>query len=87
MDKASQRAFEAYPKRKDGRLRGYYCTDDDIRKLYARGYRKAEKDLALTWKDIRDIDEWISVVQTSDNLVGEELYTEVLRKFNEQKSK
>ena len=43
--RAEEAAMKAYPKRKDGRVRGYTCTDDDIRKVYAQGYRKAEKDL------------------------------------------
>ena len=43
--RAEEAALKAYPKRKDGRLRWYSCTDDDIRKVYAQGYRKAEKGL------------------------------------------
>lgn len=43
MTKAEQRALEKYPPRKDGRMRGYSCTDEDVRKIYAQGYRKAEK--------------------------------------------
>jgi len=41
------------------------------------------KKLAVTWQDIKEIDEWISVVQTSDDLEGKELYEEVLRRFNQ----
>lgn len=43
--RAKEASLKAWPKRKDGRLRHYTCTDDDIRKLYAQGYRKAEKDI------------------------------------------
>ena len=45
MSKASEAAMKAFPKRKDGRIRYFNCTDDDIRRLYAMGYRKAEKDI------------------------------------------
>lgn len=43
MNKADAAALEAYPKRKDGRVRAFYCTDDDVRKVYAQGFRKAQK--------------------------------------------
>lgn len=82
MDKATQRA-ELYA-RSHQKLGYDYCYTFDAVKY---GYLQAEKDLALTWEDIKDIDEWISVVQTSDNLVGKELYEEVLRRFNEQRAK
>lgn len=45
MDNAKKTALKTYPVRKDGRKRYYNCTDDDVRKLYAQGYRKAEKDI------------------------------------------
>lgn len=56
------------------------------RNAFIKGYGRAEKDLALTWEDIKNIDDWLSVIQTSDNLVGKELYEEVLRRFNEAKN-
>ena len=60
-----------------------YCND--IENAYLAGYQQAEKDLALTWRDIKDIDEWISAIQTSDGLFGRDLYEEVLKRFNESK--
>ena len=42
-------------------------------------------NLALTWQDIKDIDEWICAIQTSDDLQGQDLYEEVLKRFNESK--
>ena len=50
--RAKEAALKAFPKRKDGRVRGYTCTDDDIRKVYAQGYRKAEKDLG--WHSVEE---------------------------------
>ncbi len=43
--------------------------------------------LALTPEDIKEIDEWICVLQTDSDLTGRELYEEVLRRFNEQREK
>lgn len=45
MSKARKAALYWLPKRKDGRKRGYQCDDDDVRGIYARGYRKAEQGL------------------------------------------
>lgn len=41
--------------------------------------------LVLTWEDIKDIDEYISAIQTSDGLFGRDLYEEVLKRFNESR--
>ena len=35
MNKAKDAAMKAWPKRKDGRLKDYVCTDDDVRKICA----------------------------------------------------
>lgn len=56
-----------------------------LRLAFQEGYEQAEKELALTWKNIRDIDEWISAIQTSDGLFGRDLYEEVLKRFNESR--
>ena len=55
------------------------------------GYRKAEKDLALTWEDIPHLIEltghtvrWFSDQGMAD-VSFKELYEEVLRRFNEKK--
>lgn len=42
MSKARKAALDWLPKRKDGRKRCYQCDDDDLRGIYAKGYRKAE---------------------------------------------
>jgi len=51
------------------------------------GYKKAEKDLALTWEDIHKIVLLTSKVSqefTTDNTYCE-VYEEVLKRFNEYK--
>ena len=52
--------------------------------------RKAEKDLALTWKDIQTIDNIVvDMARNTDwPLRGQEVfYTEVLNRFNKSKEK
>ena len=68
--RAEEAAMKAYPKRKDGRVRGYTCTDDDIRKVYAQGYRKAEQDLGWHSVDesLPEMDEEVIVLADRLNL-------------------
>lgn len=51
---------------------------------YVEGYHQAEKDLALTWKDIKLI--W-NITDEMDNMPEEEFYQEVLDRFNKLKGK
>ena len=93
MDKADKRALEKYPKRKDGYTRNYACSDNDVRRLYAQGYRKAEKDLALTIDDIERLHTFLYAVKNNKSgcftftRLSDEKYQEVLRRFNEQRKK
>ena len=93
MDNAKKAALETYPVRKDGRKRYYSCTDDDVRKLYAQGYRKSEKDLALTIKDLELLHTFLFAVKNNKQgcftftRLSDEQYQEVLRRFNEQRRK
>lgn len=54
------------------------------------GYEQAEKDLALTWEDIRTIiqiltkGDWYDF-EISDKLWSKEFYEEVLRRYKKQK--
>ena len=63
-------------------------TEDrsDERRCFQEGYEQAEKDLALTWEDIREIIqiEQRSILPRQDN---KEYYEEVLRRFIESKNK
>lgn len=79
MDKADKRALESLPKRKDGRTRLYHCNDDDVRKVYARGYRRAEKDLTFTPDDIKFIIDKYSELPLQ---YGPHLFDEILQQFN-----
>lgn len=86
--KAEQRALEAYP---------HYTAEnfDDVikaRKFFAKGYEQAEKNLALTWEDMRRISRILDIM-VDDDFKGkipeewgeEEYYEEVLRRFNKAK--
>ena len=60
MDKAESRALEAYPKEGRNAFHSYFGIlefDGNAahRVGYINGYRRAEKDLALTWEDIAKI--------------------------------
>jgi len=46
------------------------------------GYEQAEKNLALTWKDIKLI--W-NITDEMDNMPEEEFYQEVLNRFNKER--
>lgn len=55
--------------------------------LYRQGYERAEKDLALTWEDIRKIVILFSEVTAElfDKVDANEMCKEALRRFNEYK--
>jgi hypothetical protein len=64
------------------------------RVCFIEGYHQAEKDLALSWKDIADILDVTDVIANDDSMeerlktMSEEEYCkEVLKRFNEMKNK
>jgi hypothetical protein len=59
-------------------------AEEAVYKAYIRGYHQAEKDLALTWEDVKLI--W-NITDEMDNMPEEEFYQEVLKRFNTQKGK
>lgn len=98
MTRAEEAALYAYPKKSavsGVSMLGNNNRDDFMfqRDIFREGYEQAEKDLALTWKDIQII------VEISDELVEcmevgiiepylaneQTFYEEVLRRFNEAK--
>lgn len=87
MSKAEERALKAYPI-KIAKRDGY---DENLRerKGFVKGYHQAEKDLELTWEDIREI--YCITLNLREHLgasvFGEPLYQEVLKRFKEWKEK
>jgi len=89
MSKAEDRALEAYPSTSH-----YWNAEPDrnaeAREFYKQGYHQAEKDLELTWEDLKMIDEISDQVyaECDVNVFDEkEYYQEVLKRFKERKEK
>ena len=61
---------------------------DDLIVLFLAGYKLAEKDLALTWEDIRKIVTLFSEVsyECFDYMSANEFCEETLRRFKEAKN-
>lgn len=80
-DRAEERALEAYPM--DGEVDCYPIS----RAGYIAGYHQAEKDLALSWEDVK----WL--FDTADKFIknnttpmtDEEFYKEVLKRYLKSK--
>ncbi len=93
MSKAEEAALKAYPpkftsgKRYAKRVQSEKVdTHAPIRKIYLKGYEQAEKDFALTWKDIMVICEhYVDVNYEYDYHSIQEKYEEILRRFKEAK--
>lgn len=79
MSKAEERALEAYPVLFSERY-GYDNTFKDRRESYIKGYHQAEKDLELSWEDIKTIDKLLNQCVDYSNP-----YQEVLKRFKRQK--
>ena len=92
MSKAEERALECIPTHPN---EGLEKQRKRFRKFYVSGYEQAEKDLMLTWEDIRTIgilldDEFRkkSLLSAQGKITSlEHTYKETLRRFNEQKNK
>lgn len=94
MTRAEEAAYDAYPKKSavsGVSMIGNNDRDDFKfqRDIFRRGYEQAEKDLALTWQDIRRIVKIADAElgrHTQDELaeMGEEKYYEtILEKYNQ----
>ena len=84
-----QLALERLPKSDDAVVEARRAIK---REIFCQGYKAAEKDLALTWEDIRLIDELMLSVgernlREGNNPSDEQKYTEILKLFNEQRKK
>lgn len=85
MSRAEKRALEAYPKSEK------YTTSqrlivNDLRDGFIQGYEQAEKDLALTWEDIKEIQRLVDVVWSEQEITApideDTIYKEALKRFN-----
>ena len=93
MSKAEERALEAFPDYK--KIDGRYESQRNERSAYKAGYHQAEKDLELTWEDIKLLQEISHEVfaEVANGSVDyfqiyptEQLFLEeVLKRFKEKK--
>ena len=65
MSKAEEAALKAFPRDKFANDFGKRIIFNDMRDGFIIGYEQAEKDLALTWQDIRRI------VKIADDLLDD----------------
>ena len=94
--RAEEAALKAYPELLSGSNFGPLPVDlnKSCRDKYQEGYEQAEKDLALTWKDVMEIceigyffEDDIVENDNTDYSDDEPFYKEVLRRFNECRKK
>ena len=101
MSKAEERALEKYPllsnDDKEGlealKYIGMECECASVfnevqeakQTYFIEGYHQAEKDLELTWEDIKTIDTLLAMVNVEDDYIGKDAYQEVLKRFKERK--
>lgn len=91
VSKAEERASKLYPY--ESGVKGLIC--ENSRQLFIQGYEYAEKDLALTWRDIKDI---VSIADDLNPSHGHDIehllsefqteegfYKEVLKRFNKKR--
>ena len=89
MTRAEEAAMTAYPEKY---IMGWGAQQDvnaPLRFGFIKGYGQAEKDMALTWEDVRKLCSLSFVVEVD---LGREIsdkqhYEEVLRRFIESKNK
>lgn len=85
MSKAEEAALKAYPKETRD-ITGFVVDighPQYMRDLYIDGYHQAEKDLELSWEDIKVIEKLLGF----DNIIEspKEFYQEVLKRFKNMK--
>ena len=84
MSKAVEKAYKAYPLTEDNHLNHEWNAK---RVGFQQGYEQAEKDMELTWEDVREMCKQSVLVEVDlGGLVSDERhYTEVLKRFKERK--
>ena len=79
MSKAEDRALEKYPAHKS-----VFDKYEKQRYAFICGYRQAEKDLELSWEDVKKIEALCFKVDIECDLEEKEYYEEVLKRFKEK---
>ena len=102
MSKAEERALEKYPLMADDdkeglealKYIGIECECASVfneaqeakQAYFIEGYHQAEKDLELTWEDIKLIIDIVDSENLKPHLFDEIDYQEVLKRFKEQRN-
>ena len=96
MSKAEERALEAYPivmSQYSDNCKEYDSNESD-RLTFVEGYHQAEKDLTLTWEDMRELHIIFSSLDVDIELCKTDIqaetlgyYQEVLKRFEKLKMK
>ena len=98
MSKADEKSLIAYPKKIEwvgNQWNGApFDVNSESRVAYKQGYHQAEKDLELTWEDMRELYIIFAEVDTEIELCKTDIksetlgyYQEVLKRFKEKKEK
>ena len=101
MDKATQKSIEwqkaNYPMVIGGDAFTDIVDSFNVNPAFVAGYKEAQKDLALTWEDMKDVIAAEGSIYDENNGNSKEVfaaypteeafYGEVLRRFNEQRKK
>ena len=82
MSKAEEKALKEYPQNIVTDYNGSHDLNYYKRVLYQQGYHQAEKDLELTWEDIKTIDKLLNQCVDYSNP-----YQEVLKRFKDFKER
>ena len=82
MSRAEERALERFPVHKGASEQWIKAHLKGICGDYIEGYEQAEKDLQLTWEDMKYIS---SLYDQIPYMEEEDFYKEMLRRFQEYK--
>ena len=89
MSKAEEKSLIAYPKKIEWVGNQWdgapFDVNSESRVAYKQGYEQAEKDLELTWEDIKNLENLCTQKRVNDGLFDKEDYEEVLKRFKETK--
>ena len=97
---ADKSVFDKYEKQRYAYICGYIQAEKDLTNkakvssgwdgfFYGQGYKQAEKDLELSWKDLAVIDKLGDdfIKHNQMPMSDEEYYQEILKRFKERKEK
>ena len=86
MSKAEEKALKEYPQNIVTDYNGSHDLNYYKRVLYQQGYHQAEKDLELSWEDIKLLDKiFMNEKITNGLILGKKEYEEILKRYKDLK--